>query len=162
MPIYEFYCDPCNTIFNFFSRRVNTEASPPCPKCGKELKRQISLFSTVGKAKEPGDDVFAGVDESKLEQAFTELARDAENFNEEDPKQMAQMMRKLTEKTGMSLGDGMEEALARLESGEDPEKVEQEMGDVLSAQEQLFKQGMKQVKKSGAPRPFKDETLYEL
>jgi len=25
MPIYEFYCRKCNTLYNFFSRSVNTE-----------------------------------------------------------------------------------------------------------------------------------------
>ena len=24
MPIYEFYCPDCNTLFNFFSRTINT------------------------------------------------------------------------------------------------------------------------------------------
>ncbi|MCK4728291.1 MAG: zinc ribbon domain-containing protein, partial [Desulfobacterales bacterium] len=33
MPIYEFYCEDCNTIFNFFSRSVNTTKRPPCPRC---------------------------------------------------------------------------------------------------------------------------------
>ncbi|XCN71926.1 MAG: FmdB family zinc ribbon protein [Candidatus Electrothrix aestuarii] len=36
MPIYEFYCQDCNTIFNFFSSRINTEKRPDCPKCGKK------------------------------------------------------------------------------------------------------------------------------
>ena len=40
MPIYEFYCPDCNTLFNFFSSRINTEKKPDCPKCGrKELDR---------------------------------------------------------------------------------------------------------------------------
>ncbi len=40
-------------------------------------------------------------------------------------------MRRLFEATGMPVGAGMEEALRRMESGEDPEKIEEEMGDVM-------------------------------
>ncbi|MEI6128202.1 MAG: FmdB family zinc ribbon protein [Pseudomonadota bacterium] len=45
MPIYEFYCTSCNTIFNFFSRTVNVTKRPACPRCGRELERQVSMFS---------------------------------------------------------------------------------------------------------------------
>ncbi|MGD2029649.1 MAG: zinc ribbon domain-containing protein, partial [Desulfobacterales bacterium] len=41
MPIYEFYCRDCNTIFNFFSKTINTTKKPKCPKCKtKTLTRQ--------------------------------------------------------------------------------------------------------------------------
>ncbi len=33
MPIYEFYCEQCHTIYNFFSRKINLEKIPDCPKC---------------------------------------------------------------------------------------------------------------------------------
>jgi len=43
MPIYEFYCEPCHTIYNFFSRSVNTGKRPACPKCGQgELVERYS------------------------------------------------------------------------------------------------------------------------
>ena len=51
------------------------------------------------------------------------LAGEADNINEDDPRQAADLMRKLTHMTGMELGSGMEEALSRMESGEDPESV---------------------------------------
>ena len=56
MPIYEFYCEDCNTIFNFFSRSINTTKKPKCPVCKtKTLSRQMSAFAFTGKAKEDGD-----------------------------------------------------------------------------------------------------------
>lgn len=92
----------------------------------------MSTFATIGRAKEPSeDDLLANLDEAKLESAIGELMRESESINEDDPKQMAQLMRKLSAKAGLSLGDGMEEALARLEAGEDPEALEAEMGDSL-------------------------------
>ncbi|MDP2840477.1 MAG: zinc ribbon domain-containing protein, partial [Syntrophales bacterium] len=39
MPIYEFYCEPCQTVLSFFSRGVNTARIPACPGCRRPLKR---------------------------------------------------------------------------------------------------------------------------
>jgi len=54
-------------------------------------------------------------------------------------------MRKLTDMTGLNLGDGMEEALSRMERGEDPEAIESEMGDTLEG-EDPFSFGKKSIK----------------
>ena len=162
MPIYEFYCEECNVIFNFLSSRVNTSKIPDCPKCGKEkLPKQISQFATIGKAKEESDDMFAGLDETKMEHAFESLMSEAESVNEDDPKQMASLMRKFTSQTGINLGDSMEEAISRMEAGEDPEQVENEMGDQLSEDDfSLDAVTKKLLKKKKAP--IHDEKLYEL
>lgn len=163
MPIYEFFCQDCNVIFNFFSSTVNTEKRPDCPHCGKkELQKMMSTFATIGKAEEGGDDPFAGMDESKMEQAFEGLMRDAEGINEDDPRQMATLMRKFSDKTGLSLGDQMEEALSRMESGEDPEQIEQEMGDLLEGDDAFSIEAMKKKVQSGPKPPVHDEKLYEL
>jgi len=164
MPIYEFLCPDCNTIFNFFSSRINTDKRPDCPKCGrKELDRQMSTFVTIGKAKEEGgDDPLAGLDETKMEQAFEGLMRDAEGMNEDDPRQMAALMRKFSDKTGISMGDQMEEALSRMEAGEDPDQIEQEMGDLLESDEAFSLETLKKKVRSGPKPPGHDEKLYEL
>ena len=163
MPIYEFFCDECNVIFNFLSSSVNTSTRPDCPRCGKkEIQRQMSTFATIGKAKEPGDDPMAGMDEAKMEEAFGSLMAEAETMNEEDPRQMATLMRKFTEKTGMRLGDSMEEAISRMEKGEDPDVIEKEMGDSLDGDD-LFAFG--DIKKKISRQqsiPEHDETLYRL
>lgn len=163
MPIYEFFCEDCNTIFNFFSRTISPDKHPACPKCGRaELPKMMSTFATIGKAKEEnGDDPLAGMDESKMEQAFEGLMREAEGINEDDPRQMATLMRKFSDRTGINLGDQMEEALSRMESGEDPDQIEQEMGDLLDSDDAFSFEGMK--KKMGKKRPpRRDEKLYEL
>ncbi len=162
MPIYEFYCKDCNTIFNFFSRQVNTTKQPDCPRCSRPLKRQMSTFSTIGRAKEPGEEGMPDIDEARMERVLGELAQEVENINEDDPRQMARMMRKLTEKSGLPLGEGMEEAMARLEAGEDPQKIEQEMGNLLEGEDPLALLGKKGKKGGGTPLPRRDETLYEL
>ena len=77
MPIYEFYCRKCNTIYNFFSRSVNTEKIPLCPSCKKiKLQRRMSVFAKLsGRKEEPGGEELAGLDESKMEKAMEMIAR---------------------------------------------------------------------------------------
>ena len=164
MPIYEFYCSDCNTIFNFFSRTVNTTKRPKCPKCKTAtLTRQVSLFSFTGRAKEESDIDDFPFDESKMEQAMRMLAGEAEKIDEDDPRQAANLMRKLSDMTGLKLGQGMEEALSRMESGEDPEQVEAEMGDLLEGEDPFILPGKKgKGSKAKRPAPLRDETLYDL
>lgn len=149
MPIYEFYCASDHTVFNFLSKRVNTDATPPCPRCGRTLARKPSTFAMSKNRPDPGGsdgapkgadgaggegpDPFANMDETQMESVMESLASEAENVDENDPRQAAGVMRKLFGATGMPVGGGLEEALRRMESGEDPEKIEEEMGDVLEA-----------------------------
>ena len=163
MPIYEFYCRRCNTIYSFFSKTINTDKVPNCPKCKKvKLKRQMSIFSRgSGRKDEAADEGMPAIDEAKMEKAVAMLAGEADKINEDDPRQAARLMRKLSDATGMNLGPGMEEALSRLERGEDPEKIEAEMGDILEGEEP-FIFGEKRKKGVSKPRPRIDETLYDL
>ena len=164
MPIYEFYCDRCNTIFNFFSRTVNTRKVPVCPRCQKnKLSRQVSMFAVTGRAKEDGDVDDLPFDEGKMEKAMQMLAGEADKINEDDPRQAAELMRKLTRMTGLDLGDGMEEALSRMEQGEDPEQIEAEMGDLLEGDDPFQLKGKKGPGGHARRRaPERDDTLYDL
>jgi putative FmdB family regulatory protein len=162
MPIYEFYCEKCNTVFSFFSRTVNTAKTPDCPECRRLLKRQMSIFAKVSRGKEePAGDDMPPIDEAKMEKAMAMLAGEAEKISEDDPRQAAQLMRKLSDATGLTLGSGMEEALSRLEKGEDPDRIEEEMGGLLEGEEPfgLAGKGKKGGRKS---RPRVDETIYDL
>ena len=160
MPIYEFFCADCNTIFNFYSPTVNTSKTPLCPKCRKrELKRMMSKFATISAKKEESDSEDIPFDESRMEKAFQVMEKEMQNIKDDDPRQMASLLRKMTEAAGGNLDEGMEEALRRMEAGEDPEKIEAEMGDQLSPENIFFAQRRrgKRVKKVKY-----DETLYEL
>ena len=162
MPIYEFYCKDCHWIFNFFSSTVDTEKRPLCPKCKKiRLKRLMSVFASPRKGDEEPDMPLPDMDETKMEQAMSMLAREAENIDEEDPKQAADLMRKLTDMTGLDLGPGMKEALRRMEAGEDPEQIEADMGDLLEDEEPfLIKDRASRARRRRAPRV--DEKMYYL
>lgn len=168
MPIYEFYCKHCHTIYNFFSARINTSKTPACPNidcAGGPLERQVSLFSiSKSRTEEDGDDGLGDVDEAKLEQAMMSLAGDVDKLDEDDPKQAARLMRKLFGASGMKLGDSVEEAISRMEAGEDPDKIEQEMGDVLEDENPFSskpKRLLDDLRRKYLP-PKVDEHLYEL
>ncbi len=170
MPIHEFYCPDCHRIFNFLARRPNVSKRPACPCCTRtHLERRISRFAISKRQSEaaqaPDDmDLPPGLDEAKMERVLTEMASEAENINENDPRQMARMMRKLYNGTGLSLGEGMDEAMRRMETGEDPDAIEADMGDLLENEDFLFgkgKSGLKGMARRLRP-PEVDETLYDL
>lgn len=162
MPIYEFYCKSCHMIFNFFTGSVNVEKRPMCPRCKKKkLDRQMSTFSSPRDRGKEEDMPLPDMDESKMEQAMSLLAKEAEHMDENDPRQAANLMRKLTDMTGLNLGPGMEEALARMEAGEDPEQIEAEMGDLLEEEDPFnFKDRSRRILKKRPPTV--DEKLYYL
>lgn len=164
MPIYEFYCRDCNRIFSFYSKRIDTEARPMCPACKKKkLSREVSMFASVGNRKDGEGGVMDDfpMDEPRVEKAMESLAQEAAGMDESDPKQAANLMRKFSAQTGLKMGEGMEEAIRRLEAGEDPEAVEAELGDRLETEDPLSAGGGKsRVRKKSAPT--RDKTLYEM
>ncbi len=133
--------------------------TPECPKCSRLLKRQVSVFACIDSARKEGggaDDL--PVDEGRLEGAMNRLAAEAEKLDDSDPRQAARLMRMFSDMTGVKLGDGMQEALNRLEAGQDPDEIESDMGDLLSAEDPF--QPAKSNSRAKAPQ--RDETLYDL
>lgn len=163
MPIYEFYCENCNTIYNFFSKKINIKKTPGCPKCpNQKLSRQMSSFAITGKTSDKNNMEELPFDETKMEKAMQILSQEAGNIDEDDPRKTADLMRKLSDISGMELGDGMNEALNRIEKGEDPEKIEAEMGDLLDKEEPFHQTKKRIINGNRKPKPLKDDTLYEL
>ena len=140
MPIYEFACPKCRKIYSFLSKRVNPTHSPVCPKCGnKKLEKQLSRFAMTKGLKEPavasdsGDaDAMPDFDDPKVAAAMSEIERDMDHMDENNPRHMAHMMRKMKDVLPPgAVPKEMDIAIRRLESGEDPEKIEEDMGDLL-------------------------------
>jgi putative FmdB family regulatory protein len=170
MPIHEFYCPDCHRVYNFLARRPNVTRCPSCPRCSRpKLERKVSKFAiskglTESAEGPDGMDFPPGLDEAKMERVLAEMAGEAESINEDDPRQMARMMRKLYDGTGLPLGEGMEEAMRRMEAGEDPDTIEADMGDLLDNDDMLFgpgKPGLKNITRRLRP-PEVDEKLYDL
>jgi putative FmdB family regulatory protein len=45
MPLYEYYCDPCNGIFETIRPMREASEPVPCPVCSKDAPRIMSSFS---------------------------------------------------------------------------------------------------------------------
>src|SRR5919198_1014665 len=134
MPIYEFACPKCRVIFNFLSKRVNPDRSPTCPKCGnKKMDKQLSRFAAVTGAKDSDslsptagegqgeEEGMPDMTDPRIMRAMGELERDMEHLDENNPRHMAHMMRKM--KDVMPPGSAPPEldvAIKRLEAGEGP------------------------------------------
>ena len=169
MPIYEFYCPPCHTIYSFFARSMNTVANPKCPKCGrKKLEKKVSRFAISKGLTEnaASKDPFVNVDESKMELLMAEMAPHMEGDGDgpEDPRQMANLMKRMFDMTGMQPNGAMLEAIKRMEAGEDPDKIDEEMGDALDGDGDPFAAQESRGKKLSRffEAPNVDPELYDL
>ncbi|HWD93953.1 MAG TPA: zinc ribbon domain-containing protein [Verrucomicrobiae bacterium] len=140
MPIYEFACPKCRKIFSFLSKRMNPDRLPVCPKCGnKKLEKQLSRFAMtrgLAEAASPDDAGDGGpmpnMSDPRVARAMAEMERDMAHMDENNPKHMAQMMRKMKDLLPAgTMPKELDIAIKRLEAGEDPEKIEEDMGDVL-------------------------------
>ncbi len=166
MPIYEYACPRCRKIFSFLSKKLNPSAVPACPKCGgRRLAKQMSRFA-LGKAGGEEETGAGGAgdasgmpdfDDPRVSRAMGELERDALQLDESNPKHMAHLLRKMK---GILPTDTMpkefESAIRRLEAGEDPDKIEEDMGPLL---DQLM--GSRDAK--GSPAEFShDPGLYDF
>jgi putative FmdB family regulatory protein len=140
MPLYEFYCEPCHTVFTFRSGRVDTVTVPPCPRCGMALKREVSSFAHIIRgASQPADGAGDGpVDDGmgeRMEQAAARLGDrlQALDADDADPREAVHVMRELAEAGGLRFNAGVREAMARIEAGEDPEKIDEQFSEVFDA-----------------------------
>jgi putative FmdB family regulatory protein len=173
MPIYEFACPKCRRIFSFLSKRVRPERTPTCPKCGgRNLQREVSRFALLKGAPEPAPSAAApeagqdgppmpDLDDARMERAMGELERDMEHLDENNPRHMAHMLRKMQQALPPgSMPKDMDVAIRRLEQGEDPEKIEEDMGDALSG---LLgdEPGAEGGSRGGAGSFSKDPGLYD-
>jgi len=140
MPIYEFSCPQCRKIYSFLSKTVNPKRTPACPKCGSgKMVKQVSAFSMPRGVKEPSagggedsDPPLPDMDDPRMARAMAEMERDLEHMDENNPRHMAHLMRKMKDlMPADSVPKDLDIAIRRLEAGEDPEKIEEDMGDVL-------------------------------
>ena len=84
-------------------------------------------------ADSPGDEgPMPDLDDPRVMRAMGELERDMSHMDENNPKHMAHLMRKMKDlMPADSMPKEMDQAIKRLEAGEDPEKIEEDMGDIF-------------------------------
>jgi hypothetical protein len=175
MPIYEYFCSKNQRIYSFFARSLRyADKLPRCPDNPKwALEKMLSAFAITGKAREasaePGGE---GPEDAKMEAAMDAMEREfggvAESDNP-DPRALAKMMRRMGELTGQKMPEQMSEVIARLEKGENPDKLEEEYGDVFDKMDEMetggepgAEAGSGRGKARRKKRITRDPTLYEM
>ncbi len=137
MPIYEYYCPDNHTIYQFFAKTLAQRQSvPKCPhNPAFRMKKLVSAFAITsrGGKDEPAAAApeSAGADpagDAKMEAAMSAMESEFSNVDENDPKAMARMMRRMSEMTGEKIDGEMEEVVRKLEEGADPETLEEQLG----------------------------------
>lgn len=140
MPIYAYLCPHCNRIYDFLSRTPTPRRDPVCPRCGAtDLAKQVTRFAVVRGGRGDDDDLGPGeahgdpdpLDDPRTAAELERLMADAESIDDDNPRELGRFMRRMTELAGEPLTPDLDEALRRLEAGEDPDRVEDDLGDVL-------------------------------
>lgn len=136
MPIYEYFCPDNNTVYQFYAKSIaQGQTLPKCPDNPKyRMKKMVSGFAIT----KPGNSADAPLppegrdgdraEDAKLEAAMAAMEGEFANVDENDPKAMGRMMRRMAEMTGEKLDGEMEEVVRKLEEGADPESLEDQMG----------------------------------
>jgi hypothetical protein len=155
MPIYEYYCPDNHRIYQFYAKTLaQGRTVPKCPdNPGFRMERVVSTFSLGkgkgegpkgeperrggdgGKTGETGDarDAAPWGDASseasaKEEAALSAMEREFSGVDENDPRAMGRMMRRMSELTGERIDGDMEEVVRKLEEGADPESLDEQFG----------------------------------
>jgi hypothetical protein len=137
MPIYEYYCPDNHTIYQFYAKTLaQGRTIPRCPDNPKfRMKKIVSAFAVTkgGKGDEsaetkPSIDVGDAAEDARMEAAMGAMEKEFANVDENDPKAMARMMRRMSDLTGEKIDGEMEEVVRKLEEGADPDSLEEQMG----------------------------------
>jgi putative FmdB family regulatory protein len=118
MPRYDYRCQSCkkrSVIFQTYAEYGRKKVK--CPHCGStELQRLIGRVR------------IARSEESRLDELSD--PSDWGDIDENDPRSMARMMRKMGSELGEDMPGEFDEVVDRLEAGEDPDDIEESMPDL--------------------------------
>jgi hypothetical protein len=136
VPIYEFYCPDNHRIYQFYAKTLaQGRTVPRCPDNPRfRLEKMVSKFAVTSGAKGEADsaatDGPAGdpAEDARMEAAMGAMEREFSSVDENDPRAMGRMMRRMSELTGEKIDGEMEEVVRKLEEGADPESLEEQFG----------------------------------
>jgi hypothetical protein len=144
MPIYEYYCPDNHTIYQFFAKTLaQGQTLPKCPDNPKyRMQKAVSAFAVTGSGKSadaeqsaaaPGD----SAEDARMEAAMGAMEREFSSVDENDPRAMGRMMRRMAEMTGEKIDGEMEEVVRKLEEGSDPDSLEDQLGGEMSGDDSM-------------------------
>ena len=143
MPIYEYRCGDCHRRVSLFFHSISLaeaqQAEARCPRCGgAHLQRLISHFSVIRSGDRPAA---AEPDEGPASGDMDaggggEYGGDDDmlgGLDQEDPRSIARWARQMQAESGEDLGPEFNRALGRIEAGEDPDRVMEDVEPELGA-----------------------------
>jgi len=136
MPIYEYHCADCkrkvSVFFRSFSAAENA-TSVICPRCGgSNLRRRLSRVRVLKHGSTAAsndfaadDDDLSGGDDDDMDDlsGMGGMEQMMAGVDENDPRSIAHFARRVQTESGEQMDPEMDEALTRIERGEDPDKV---------------------------------------
>ncbi|MGQ9904365.1 MAG: FmdB family zinc ribbon protein [Anaerolineae bacterium] len=128
MPIYEYRCSDCKRKVSIFWRTLSAvnESEARCSYCGsRRLSRLVSKVRVIRGGSATDDTSSAGASDDDMD------IPGLEGLDENDPRSLGRFLRKMAAETGEDMGPEFDEVVGRLEKGEDPEKIEESMGDLF-------------------------------
>jgi len=142
MPIYEYYCPENNTIYQFYAKTLaQGKLVPKCPDNPKfRLQKTVSAFAVKTGGKKSAETESTGgapgapgggggpAEDARMEAAMNAMEGEFAQVDENDPRAMGRMMRRMAELTGEKIDGEMEEVVRKLEEGADPESLEDQLG----------------------------------
>ncbi len=117
MPSYEYRCLSCRKKFEVFMTYAEYGAREiTCPQCGgREVQRRIGRIRVTRSDSDRMDRI---ADPSVL------------GSLDEDPRALGKMMREMRSELGENMGPEFDEVVGRLEKGQTPDQIEQELPDL--------------------------------
>jgi len=118
MPTYDYRCQQCGkraSIHQSYDEYGQVELA--CPACGSQDMKRLINRVRIAKSEESRLDAMA--DPSGWG-----------DIDENDPKSMARMMRKMGQEMGEEMPAEFDEVVDRLEAGESPEAIEENMPEL--------------------------------
>jgi putative FmdB family regulatory protein len=117
MPNYEFRCLNCRKRFEVFFTYSQYGTQPViCPHCKSDnVQRKVGRIRVARSG------------ESRMDSLADPSSMDG---LDEDPRALGRMMRKMSGELGEEMGPEFDEVVGRLESGQSPEQIEQDLPDL--------------------------------
>jgi putative FmdB family regulatory protein len=117
MPTYEYRCNNCNHKFDLFlSYQEYDSADISCPACGDQDPERVIKPIRIARAEMQRLESLA--DPAQLEGL------------DDDPQTLGRMMRQMSDELGEDMGEEFDEVVDRLEKGQTPEEIEQDLPDL--------------------------------
>lgn len=117
MPTYDFRCLSCRKRFDLFLTYAQYgSVAVACPHCkSDQVQRRINRVR------------IAKSDERRMADLADPAALDG---LDEDPRALGRMMRNMSGELGEDMGPEFDEVVNRLEAGQSPEQIEQDLPDI--------------------------------